>query len=39
MRMKKIISAVLASVVAAGMCAANAFAVEDRGAQIRSASH
>ena len=32
MRMKKIISAVLASVVAAGMCAATAFAVEDGGA-------
>lgn len=32
MRMKKIISAVLASVIAAGMCAANAFAVEDGGA-------
>lgn len=29
MRMKKIISAILASVVAAGICAANAFAVED----------
>ncbi|MBQ7981039.1 MAG: hypothetical protein IJ305_05450 [Oscillospiraceae bacterium] len=29
MRMKKIVSAVLASVVAAGICAANAFAVED----------
>jgi len=32
MRIKKIISAVLASVIAAGMCAANAFAVEDGGA-------
>ncbi len=29
MRMKKIISAILASVVAAGICAANAFAVDD----------
>lgn len=29
MRMKKIISAILASVMAAGICAANAFAVED----------
>lgn len=32
MKFKKIVSAVLASVVAAGMCAANAFAVEDGGA-------
>lgn len=29
MKIKKIVSAVLASVIAAGMCAANAFAVED----------
>ena len=29
MKFKKIVSAVLASVIAAGMCAANAFAVED----------
>lgn len=29
MKMKKIVSAVLASIVAAGICAANAFAVED----------
>lgn len=32
MKFKKIVSAVLASAVAAGMCAANAFAVEDGGA-------
>ncbi len=32
MKIRKIVSAVLASVIAAGMCAANAFAVEDGGA-------